>query len=585
MTTRAASMRVLAGAACALLSGVGVARAENDPLRTTTRPIIASATALGPHTLQACFDKPILTTANVTDANFFLQGYTESRKTGVGGGVPGLTGAPTPDPSDAKCMVLGFTGQADIRTYSRAVGLNGAVTGSNGRLSISGAVALTGSIITSPSGLILRPQLASTAVTPGTGSTPTSATFTFTTNLSQTVNASRLGFYTNVPGDTAFHAGTSGTVLGKTVVVGFAPADQALLTSSTSPPSRWAAQAGAVSDPSLVPNPVGVVGGSTQRPDLAPSGGRLSTTTYAFDFSVPVNVVNPAGLHVYDAGGIRWDAVPGSLAMSSDNRRATVTVTPVNGDPSAEPAEITLQTVDAGAVVAVSNGVPGSDGAQPIIELADHPFLTTGPDPLAYSIDKPSGVVAVIFDEPINCPNPQPCLQVNPNLVQVVDAQGNVSGPPGTPGSPGLLGIGATPPGPPTFLVNNNVLRVFFGTSSSGFLGIGASTNTALTDNAVGVIINEGAVRDFAGVLNPLASYGPPGPAPPSSPTPPPSTPPAPSGTTAPPGTTTTEPTTSPPSKRARRTRRRKRRKVRCRAGQHHAGGRRTGRCVANRRR
>ncbi|MCA1690393.1 MAG: hypothetical protein LC720_08230, partial [Actinobacteria bacterium] len=64
-----------------LLSSPGGALADSSPL-VTSRPNLTAAQAISPTQVLACFDQILVPTFGFTDASFYLEGYTEGRKTG-----------------------------------------------------------------------------------------------------------------------------------------------------------------------------------------------------------------------------------------------------------------------------------------------------------------------------------------------------------------------------------------------------------------------------------------------------------------------------------------------------------------------
>src|SRR5436305_5769004 len=112
----------------------------------TGHPDLIVAQAISPKQVLACFDQILETPFTFTDANFYLQGYTEGRKTGAGTGLTLLSATSS---GGGFCLVALYTGTGDVRTYSRLVMLAGAVTssipGGGGSASVQGATAILGS--------------------------------------------------------------------------------------------------------------------------------------------------------------------------------------------------------------------------------------------------------------------------------------------------------------------------------------------------------------------------------------------------------------------------------------------------------
>jgi len=83
-------------AALAALFAFAAPSLADSSLISTTHPGLIAAATVGTHGVQLCFDKQLATTFNINDQDFFLQGYTESRKTGSGLQVGPATSAPIP---------------------------------------------------------------------------------------------------------------------------------------------------------------------------------------------------------------------------------------------------------------------------------------------------------------------------------------------------------------------------------------------------------------------------------------------------------------------------------------------------------
>ncbi len=512
-------------AALAVLFGAVPASLADSSVLATGHPDLTGAQAISPKQVLACFDKILATPFNFTDANFYLQGYTESRKTGA---ATGLTISTETSVGGGFCVAVAYTGTGDVRTYSRLVVLAGAVTasvpGGGGSTNVQGSAALLGSGLPNGAGGTLRPQLTTTTANSG------SVVYTFDEALTAAPTASKFGFYTSV--DSNFHPATAiAFEPGTGVLVAFGPADAALFPKIT----RYVALEGAVTDAAGQTNPVGVVGGATQRLDLAATTGRLAAAsglTYHFDFSgaIPGSAVAcPAAFALYDVSGVRYaPAAAAPVTISADRRSVTLTFAPetVGGDTN----QITLATVgpdaiDASACGAATPAPLNSEGAAGLTSPAGSPGSTSGPDLTSFSINKSTGFASFVFDAPV--------ALTGTGGFHLVDASGGLTSPPSQANSC-LLGTTAE-----SFDVNpSNTVNVNFSAPTCLVLTLlpGPADLTAAR-NAVGVTVDEGAVSDAATAeLSPVSSLGV------TSST----TPTGPTGPTTPPAPTVPTPPTSP---------------------------------------
>ncbi|HEX3873972.1 MAG TPA: hypothetical protein VHW26_07485 [Solirubrobacteraceae bacterium] len=535
------------GAAAALtgLFAFAASSSADSSLISTSHPDLIAATQVGSKAVEACFDQQLVTTFNVTDADFFLQGYGEGRKTGSGLDVSSVIPS-----GSGYCVTVTFSGTGDVRTYSDVTVLPGAVTATpaaGAQVNMQGEVALTGSQFPNVPGATLRPQLVSAAA----GATAGTIVYTFDEPLAGDVGANnKFGFYTYNGGDQFFHSGavSSFTQGGTTITIGFNPSDTAVLGNAT----RYVVQEGAVTDGLGQGNPTGVTGNATLRINLAPTTGAVSGTggaiAYHFDFDQPIPAtakVCPVDFALFDATGVRYSPVLGTDPTVSADRRS-VTLDFIAGASGGDPDQITLATVAADAIdaatcspVAPAVAQPlNSEGTASLSGASDHPGLTSGPDLIGFTIDKTNGNVLFDFDAPVSTATGA----INPAAFHVVDHGGDITGPPDQGGS-GLLCPTAAGP---KFSVNPsapNEVIVDFATPGC-LLGLQAPSLTAV-DNAIGVTVDEGAVMDATtGDVNPIGTLGV---NPPASTTPPPVTvPPAPPvpvlpPLVVPPATTTTK--------------------------------------------
>jgi hypothetical protein len=519
-------------AALAVLFGAVPAALADSSVLTTGHPDLTAAQAISPKQVLACFDKIVATPFNFTDSNFYLQGYTESRKTGAATGLTISTETPV---GGGFCVVVVYTGAGDVRTYSRVVVLAGAVTasvpGGGGSPNVQGSAPLVGAGLPNGPGGTLRPQLAQAA--------PNGATtvlYTFDEALTAAAGTTAFGFYDST--DTAFHAGTvTGFTPGTGVTVTFGAADAALFSTAT----RYVVGEGAVTDGAGQTNPVGVVGSATQRLDLAATTGKLAAAgglTYHFDFSGPIPgsaVACPAAFALYDVSGVRYNpAVASPVTISADRRSVTLTfaAATVGGDTN----QITLATVaadaiDAGACGAATPAPLNSEGAAALTSPAGSPGSTSGPDLVSFTINKSTGFASFVFDAPVASPT-------GVSGFHLVNGSGGLTSPP-SQASACLLGMTAE-----SFDVNpSNTVNVNFSSPTCLVLTLlpGPVDVTAARD-AVGVTVDEGAVTDATtSELSPISSLGvtsagtPPGPTGPT-------TPPAPTVPKVTTPTTTTKP-------------------------------------------
>jgi hypothetical protein len=498
--------------------------ADNSVI-STNHPELTGADVLGSKAILACFDKPLATTYNITDADFFLQGYAEGRKTGSGFDEATVIPTGTGD----QCVTVTFSGTGDVRTYSDLTVLAGAVTSTaaaGAQVNIQGSVALTGSLFPNTPGSTLRPQLVSAAV-----ASSTTAVYNFSEPLSGDVSANgKFGFYTYNGGDLAFHAGTISTFTqGATAVaITFAGADATALPAAT----RFVVREGAVTDALGQGNPLGVTGNASLRINLAPTTGAVAgsggTIAYHFDFdqAIPQTaVICPADFALFDSAGVRYSPVVGTAPAVSADRRSVI-LDFIAGTTGGDPDQITLATVAAdgidGSSCATAAAPLNSDGTAALSGATDHAGLTSGPDLINFTIDKTNGNVLFDFDAPVATT----AGAINPAAFHIVDANGGLTTTPDQGGC-GLL----DPATGPEFSVNPstpNEVVVNFGEPSCVAGLLAGSANLSAVDNAVGVTVDEGAVMDATtGDLNPIGTLGvtPPAPTTPTGPTTPPAPP------------------------------------------------------------
>ncbi len=516
----------VAAALAALFAFAAPGVADNSLISTTHPGLIAAAT-VGTHGVQLCFDKQLATTFNINDQDFFLQGYTESRKTGSGLQVGTVVSS-----GSGFCATVVFNGVGDVRTYSNVTVLSGAVTSTapaGGQVNGQGSVALTGSLFPNVPGSTLRPQF-----TGATANSATTAVYNFSEILQGNVGADmNFGFYTYSAGDSAFHPGTvsSFTPGGSTVTIAFSGTNAAALPAA----SRFVVREGVVTDPLGQNNPLGATAGPTLRLNLVNTSGVLnaSTVTYHFDFdnAIPAGAAVCAGnFALFDSTGVRYSPALGVAPVIAANRRS-IALTFVPGSVGGDAAQITLATVSSGGIDASS--CPGttplnSDGSVALSGATDHAGLTSGPDLISFFVDKANGNVLYTFDAPVATGSGS----INPSAFHLVDGNGTLTSPP-TQGSGGLLcptvgGFSVNPSTP-------NVVIVNFAHASC-LLGVIGSLDLNAVNNAVGVTVDEGAVADAtSGDLNPIGTLGRTPPPPTPAGTTGPTTPPAPPVPTVPP--------------------------------------------------
>jgi hypothetical protein len=512
----------LAAALTGLLAFAAPGLADNSLIQTT-HPDLIAASVNGTHSVQLCFDKQLTTTFNINDQDFYLQGYTESRKTGAGGGL--MVGTVVASGS-GYCATVVFNGAGDVRTYSDVTVLGGAVTSTpaaGAQVNGQGSVALTGSLFPNPPGITLRPQLTSAAAT-----SASTAVYNFNEILQNDIGANgQFGFYTFTSGDSVFHTGNVGSFTpgSSSITIAFTGAAAAALPSA----SRFAVNEGVVTDPLGQSNPLGAMSGPTLLLNLVSTSGLASaaSTSYHFDFDNPIPAgtqVCPADFTLFDSTGVRYSPASGVPAVfSSDRKSVTLSFLPVS--PGGDPNQITLATVAPNALDSTSCSTSthplSSHGAVALAGATDRAGLTTGPDLIGFHLDKSNGNVLFDFDAPVST------SAINPAAFHVIDGGGTVSSAPDQGGT-GLLGA---PPSGQQFTVNptapNEVVVNFSAPQSLlGLLSLGSSL--ALVNSAVGVTVDEGAVADSAtGQLNPIGTLGvaQPAPATPAGPTIPPAPP------------------------------------------------------------
>ena len=525
-------------AALAALAGAApTALAENSPL-VTGHPDLTVAQAISSKQVLACFDQILATPTGFNDSSFFLQGYAESRKTGV----PGLTIINETSIGGGMCVVALFGGPGDVRSFSRVVVLanavNSAVPGGGGAANVQGAVPLLGGVQPNGVGVTLRPQLIT--ATPS-GST---AVFDFDQPLSTVAAGAKFGFYTNA-GDTAFHAGTVSGFAGASATVTFSPADAALL----GPAVRLVVGEGSVTDIYGLSNPIGVVGPPTLRLDLAASTGPTpgSGIRYHFDFNKAITgseVPCPSKFTLYDAIGVRYTAV-GTPTISADFK--SVNLSFVADTTGGDVSEITLATVAADALNpcgAAGTAPLNSEGAVGFPGNSAPAGSTSGPDLIAFRIDRGTGATSFVFDAPVSS------TAIVPSAFHLVDRGAALTAPPNQ-GSAGILGLGGTPSGPQISVGPSDTVNVNFAVPTSTLALFPGPPDLTAVRSAIGVTVDEGAVADLTtAVASSLGSLGVTPVATPTGPTRPPA-PPVPVVAVTP---TTSKPlSTKPVSKSCRR--------------------------------
>ncbi len=531
----------VAGAVTAVAIGLGAApgaMADSSPL-LTGHPDLVAAAAVNPKTVIACFDQILAAPLSFADANFFLQGYTEPRKTGA----PGLTLASEAPASGGKCVVAAFTGPGDARSFStlvvRAGTVSASVPGGIGASNVQGSVPLVGDLLPNGVGATVRPQL--TAATPGAAA----VAYAFNEPLTTAPGTTSFGFYTSA--DSAFHAGTvTGFAPGQTVNVSFAAPDAALLATAT----RYVVREGAVGDAYGETNPTGAVGAATNLLDLATSTGQSAAggLSYHFDFdkTIPLTAaVCPAGFALFDASGVRYGPATGSTpTISVDRRSVSLTFAPdvAGGDP----AQITLATVAAGALDASSCATAtaplASDGVARLPGVAAPAGLTSGPDLQSFTINKSTAIVSFVFDAPL-------ASSVDVTRFHLVDNSGGLTPAPNQAFP--CLALGATAAPQFTLGPAANQVNVNYSIPTCLLSLLAGPPDVSNVMRTVGVTVDEGAVSDAAtSAVNPLASLGvtPTAPTGPTGPTVPPVT------ITPPPATTPTTPTKPGATKACHRT-------------------------------
>ncbi|HWH10627.1 MAG TPA: hypothetical protein VG165_05835 [Solirubrobacteraceae bacterium] len=506
---------------------------------STSHPDLVGASVAGSKAILACFDKPLATNYNINNTDFYLQGYAETRRTGITGqsdlSIQGVAAAGTGN----QCVTVTFSGTGDVRTYSDVTVLEGTVTSTpaaGAQVNVQGSVPLVGSLFPNTPGSTLRPQLVSAAT-----ASATTAVYNFSEPLSGDVGANgKFGFYSYNAGDTTFHSGTISTFTqGATAVaITFTGADATALSAAT----RFVVREGAVTDSLGQGNPLGTTGNASLRINLTPTTGAVSgaggTIAYHFDFdqAIPQTaVVCPADFALFDTSGVRYSPANGIAPSISADRRS-VTLDFVAGTAGGDPDQITLATVAADGIDAancnpVAPAVPqplNSDGSASLSGATDHAGLTSGPDLINFTIDKSNGNVLFDFDAPVATT----AGSIDPADFALVDGGGGLTSTP-SQGGCGIL----DPSTGPQFSVNPstpNEVVVNFGVPSCLAGLLAGSPSLSAVDNAVGVTVNEGAVADAAtGDVNPIGTLGvnPPAPTTPVGPT----TPPAPPVPTVPP--------------------------------------------------
>jgi hypothetical protein len=151
-------------AALAGLLVAAVPALSDSSLISTTRPELIAAQVITPNVVLVCFDKPLATPFALSDADLFLDGYSEATKTGTG-----LVFGSAVSSESGYCATVTFTGTGDVRTYSDVTARAGAVNAaSGGQGNIQGSVTLTGSTNGHP-GLTSGPDLVSFSIDKTTG--------------------------------------------------------------------------------------------------------------------------------------------------------------------------------------------------------------------------------------------------------------------------------------------------------------------------------------------------------------------------------------------------------------------------------
>ncbi len=372
-------------------------------------PLPASARILSTtnNTLQVCYDHPVATIVHPTFFSAF--GYDVNRED------PAVSASKSTTSAD--CVIVQFANgpnDAPLTDFTRVSAFGTAVTGTNGKSSLGGGLALDGTLQSPRTGNTAGPDLVGTPSVTSQGANQV-ITYSFDQALDSTPTVAPTGVFnspTRTPNSFGYYAsngtvvtcgglggGTPGhSIIGNKVVCRLPAA-----TVAANPPSRFFVLADAVRDrPTRYAccdvNPIGSTGGSTARPVIT---GVVQTgpTTGVVTYSQPVTVRNDRLFEVFSSDG--GTGVPTSATQGSNTHQVLVTF-PASltndaykvvgiGDPgSAGPGGGAVQSRSAGTLQSASTYFP-------IRTAPIQAGRVDGPDLQLVTVDKTAHTATFVF--------------------------------------------------------------------------------------------------------------------------------------------------------------------------------------------
>jgi hypothetical protein len=295
------------------------------------------------------------------------------------------------DENNNNCLIVGFTPGTDLKSYTTAQVLGGVVTNRTGQGNIADSVALDNARTNSSNNRTAGPDLTKIRVSPNLNQVQ----YYFDENLGHgTANAGDFGFYSQAGG---YHAGSSiVSTYNNVVTVQFNSSDQ------VDTGQRWFATTGAVQDTNNIQNVLGVVGGSTNAPDLTSVNRLASDTLYSYRFDENVGNVSASDFDLYTNDGTEIQA--DSINTDGDTVYATF--------PSGikdYPNDIVIAAVDPSNASDASDNSTSStatDGTTPTIGAVNlgssnvtRAGRTIGPNLTSVSQNANSQTITLTFDE------------------------------------------------------------------------------------------------------------------------------------------------------------------------------------------
>lgn len=284
-------------------------------------------------------------------------------------------------------LLVAFPPGTDVASFRLAVALAGAVENVRGAGSAPGAVPLAGVPDHGGGGRTVGPELVEVRIRPSLDR----ADFVFDAALDERTAPSpkRFGYH-----DAAgrVHRGAAVvSVEDRVAVVHF----DGRRGDQVEEARRWFVLPGAVRDRTGHPGRLDAVGGPTSAPDLLAVLDAPGATQWDLVFDAPVTGPVGARIHAHTPAGNRYPAATFSRPAATVVRAAFPGVADFGHD-------VVVVTTGVGAVRATNGfATPATAGARPV-GSAPHPGPTLGPDLGRVEVDDASGQVIFVFDEHVN---------------------------------------------------------------------------------------------------------------------------------------------------------------------------------------